>query len=74
MGPVIFVDYAQKNQRITLRGRALPVSQLKLLDGAKYSLQVAFLIFQHERGKSLKHQGHVEHQHRVTGSHVTGLF
>lgn len=66
--------YIQKNRRMTLRGGALPVSQFKLFDGAKYRLQVALLIFQHKCGESLKHQRHVKHQHRVTGSHVTGLI
>lgn len=51
----------------------VPVSQFKLFDSTEHSLQVALLIFQHQSGQSLKHQGHVEHQHCVTGSHVTGL-
>lgn len=51
-----------------------PVSELQLFHSTQYCLQVAFLIFQHQSGQPLKHQGHVEHQHRVAGRHVTGLL
>lgn len=50
-----------------------PVSELQLFDGAQYCLQVAFLVLQHQSGQPLKHQGHIKHQHRVAGRHVTGL-
>lgn len=51
-----------------------PVSELQLFDSTQYCLQVALLVFQHQSGQPLKHQGHVEHQHRVAGRHVTGLL
>lgn len=51
-----------------------PVSELQLFDSTQYCLQVAFLVFQHQGGQPLKHQGNVEHQHRVAGRHVTGLL
>lgn len=51
-----------------------PVSELQLFDCTQYCLQVAFLVFQHQSGQPLQHQGHVEHQHRVAGRHVTGLL
>lgn len=51
-----------------------PVSELQLFDSTQYCLQVAFLVFQHQSGQPLKHQGHVEHQHRVARRHVTGLL
>lgn len=50
------------------------MSELQLFDSTQYCLQVAFLVFQHQSGQPLKHQGHVEHQHRVAGCHVTGLL
>lgn len=51
----------------------VPMSQFKLFNSTEHSLQVALLVFQHQRGQSLEHQGHVEHQHRVTGCHVSSL-
>lgn len=49
------------------------MSQFQLFDSTEHSLQVALLIFKHKGGQSLKHQGHIKHQHCVIGRHVTGL-
>lgn len=54
-------------------GASVPVSELQLLHCIQHGLQVALLVLQHQSGKPLQHQGHVEHQHCVAGSHMTGL-